>query len=134
MIVVADASALVEYLLRTAPSESVRKVIEAEATDIHVPALCDVEVVSALRSALASRRLTEARAFEALETYLDLPLTRSGHEWFVVRMLELRANFSAYDAVYVALAEKLAAPLLTGDDRLARSAVKYAGLAVLPGR
>jgi predicted nucleic acid-binding protein len=35
------------------------------------------------------------------------------------RVWELRDNLSAYDATYVALAEALGCPLLTGDARLA---------------
>jgi predicted nucleic acid-binding protein len=38
------------------------------------------------------------------------------------RVWELRANLTAYDAAYVALAEALGAPLLTRDRRLARAA------------
>ncbi|HET8539371.1 MAG TPA: PIN domain-containing protein [Anaeromyxobacter sp.] len=37
------------------------------------------------------------------------------------RAWELRASITAYDAMYVALAEALRAPLLTRDGRLARS-------------
>ena len=36
-------------------------------------------------------------------------------------MLQLRSNFSAYDAAYVALAEQLKGELLTADDALARA-------------
>jgi predicted nucleic acid-binding protein len=45
----------------------------------------------------------------ALQHYLLLPLTRHGHQALLPRVLELRANFSAYDACYVALAERLRA-------------------------
>jgi predicted nucleic acid-binding protein len=38
------------------------------------------------------------------------------------RVWELRNNLTAYDAVYVALAEALGAPLLTRDRRLAGAA------------
>jgi predicted nucleic acid-binding protein len=36
-------------------------------------------------------------------------------------MLQLRSNFSAYDAAYVALAEELKGELLTADEALARA-------------
>jgi len=49
------------------------------------------------------------RAELALQHYLLLPLTRHGHQALLPRVLELRANFSAYDACYVALAERLRA-------------------------
>jgi predicted nucleic acid-binding protein len=75
----------------------------------------------------------QARAVQAVEDYLDLPLARHGHQQLIGRVLDLRANFSAYDAAYVALAERLGAALLTGDERLARAARRHTGLATLPG-
>ena len=103
-IVVADASALVEYLLRTEHSEWIGAAIGNANHDLHVPAPCDVEVAAALRRAILLGALDEPRAEEAVEDYLDLPITRHGHQSLVVRMLELRNNFSVYDATYVALA------------------------------
>lgn len=123
-LVVTDASALLEYLLRTERSAPVQAAVTASDTDVHVPALCDVEVVAALRRALLARSLTEPRAREALTHYRALPLTRHGHEPLLDRALALRHNFSAYDAVYVALAEELRAELVTADAALARSARK----------
>jgi predicted nucleic acid-binding protein len=43
------------------------------------------------------------------------------HTPLLARCWELRDNLTIYDAVYVALAEALQAPLLTGDRRLAGS-------------
>ena len=70
---------------------------------------------------MLSGALAESRAEEALTDYLDLPLTRHGHQALLHRILALRANFSAYDASCVALAERLRAPFLTADRRLARA-------------
>jgi predicted nucleic acid-binding protein len=39
----------------------------------------------------------------------------------MIRAYELRANLTAYDASYVALAEGLGCPLLTADARLSRA-------------
>jgi predicted nucleic acid-binding protein len=50
------------------------------------------------------------------------------------RIWELRRNFSAYDAAYVALAEAIAddgAPLLNADARLARGAGAHSSVRVL---
>ena len=47
------------------------------------------------------------------------PLRRYPHDFLLPRVWELRSNLTVYDAVYVALAEALGAPLLTRDRRLA---------------
>lgn len=112
---------MVEYLLRTESSDSVRVVIQDSDTDLHIPALCDVEVAAALRRGITEKLVSLPRAEQALEDYLDLPLTRHGHRALLTRVLELRSNFSAYDAAYVALAENLEAQLLTGDGGLRRA-------------
>lgn len=97
-----------------------------------MPALCDVEVVAGLRHALLRRALSDQRAEDALLDYLDLPLVRHGHQRLLERVLELRRNFSAYDATYVALAEQLPGDLLTADARLTRAVRTHMELRVLP--
>jgi len=118
---VVDASAVVEYLLRADRARQIEGIVQAAETDLHTLALCDVEVAAALRRGLLSRKLTAMRAADALEDYLDLPLFRHGHQALLGRLLELRSNFSAYHAAYVALAEQLRGELLTADDGLARA-------------
>ena len=123
--VVADASAIVEYLLRSPPGEAIANVLEDPDTDVHLPALADIEVASALRRALLGRRMTVARAAEAVEDYLDLPLVRHSHERLLVPILRRRANFTAYDAAYVTLAEEMSADLLSADRHLLRAAARH---------
>jgi len=112
---VVDASALVEVLLGTELAPKIEVEIPQPEAELHTPALCDVEVASALRRALLGGRLEEGRARLALRDLADLPLTRHGHQLLLARALELRHNFSAYDAIYVALAERLGASLVTAD-------------------
>ena len=129
--IVADASAVVEYLLRTEQADAFGSALRAEETDVHVPALCDMEVCSALRRGLLSGQVSTKRADQALEDYLDFPLSRHGHQPLLPRILALHQYVSAYDAAYVALAERLGAPLLTGDRRLARACERI-GVKTLP--
>jgi len=126
---VADASAVVDLILASPHAGRIAASITNE--EIHVPALCDVEIVSAIRHGLRRGRMTPARAGEALRDYLDLPLHRHGHELLLTRVVELRENFSAYDAAYVALAEALEASLLTVDGPLRRTIETHTSVAVL---
>ena len=125
VMVVADASAVVELLLRTPRATSVEDVLADPESDVHVPALCDVEVAAALRRLVLSGVVSPRRCAEALADYGDLPVTRHGHLALLGRILELRENLTAYDAAYVALAERLGAMLLTADDRLRRAVATH---------
>lgn len=116
---VVDASALVDFLLGLAPA-SVSAAIERPGVQLNVPALCDVEFIAALRQIVRRGLIGTQRAREALEDYLALPLNRREHVAVLARAFDL-ATFSARDAIYVALAERLDAELLTTDLRLARA-------------
>jgi predicted nucleic acid-binding protein len=123
-MLVVDASALTELVLGRAAGEVVGEHLAAYGFALHAPHLVDLEVLSALRRLVASGEMTAARAGEAISDLLDLPIERYPHDILVPRVWELRENFSAYDASYVALAEALAdepVPLLTADARLARA-------------
>lgn len=78
------------------------------------------------------RELSWQRATDAVDDYLDLPLTRHNHQALLGRILELGNNISSYDATYVALTEQLSAGLLTMDYKLARAVQLHTGISVLP--
>lgn len=96
---------------------------------LNIPALCDAELISALRHTVRRAAITKQRAREALEDYGDLPLTRHAHKPLLDRAFELE-TFFAYDGIYVALAERLGARLLTTDRRLARAVAATRGIRV----
>jgi predicted nucleic acid-binding protein len=89
--------------------------------DLHVPHLLDVEVTAALRRRVRLGQTGVEVATHALTDLADLAALRWDHEPLLRRVWELRDNVTAYDAVYVVLAEMLAAPLVTSDARLARA-------------
>jgi predicted nucleic acid-binding protein len=122
---VVDASVLVELILARSLPGHVHEAVHAPGAALHVPALCDLEVASALRKSLHSGDLTIERALGALEDYVDLPLERHGHQLLLERVLALRHEFTAYDASYVALTEQMDASLVTLDRRMAVSAERY---------
>lgn len=120
-MIVLDASALVELLLGTTRGRSIAARIEDPALGLHVPHLADVEVAQALRRYVHDGELDAASAAATLELHRLLDLERHSHEPLLDRVWALRANLTAYDAVYVALAEALDSQLLTCDAKLARA-------------
>ena len=120
-MIVLDASAVLELLLGTPSGIEVRTRLADAATALHVPHLLDVEVAQVLRRYVREAQLRPDEAAEAIRDLRDLDLTRHAHEPLLDRIWDLRDTFSAYDAVYVALAEVLDASLLTSDRRLARA-------------
>jgi predicted nucleic acid-binding protein len=118
-MIVVDASALLEALLRTPAAAAVeRRLFEAGET-LHAPHLLDVEVAQVVRRYAATGEIEPDRGRAALADLADFPLRRYPHGFLLDRVWELRHNLTAYDAVYVALAEVLDAPLLTRDRGLA---------------
>ena len=118
---VVDASALLEVLLRTPAAAAVEERLFDPKETLHAPHLIDIEVAQVLRRYASAGEASEARCREALTDLADLPLTRYPHDFLLLRVWELRGNLTAYDAVYVSLAEVLDAPLVTRDQRLANS-------------
>jgi predicted nucleic acid-binding protein len=118
-VIVVDASAALELLLRTPGASTVERRLFSANETLHAPHLIDIEVAHVLRRYALAGDMSAQRGHEALEDLADLSLRRYPHEVFLPRVWELRANLSAYDAIYVALAEALDAPLFTRDRRLA---------------
>ncbi len=120
-MIVLDASCLVELLLGTDAGRTVAARIADPAHSLHIPHLLDVEVAQTLRRLARDGEISSADATAAIEDLRALDLTRHAHDVLLDRVWALRGNLSAYDAVYVALAEALNAPLLTCDRKLARA-------------
>jgi predicted nucleic acid-binding protein len=120
-VIVLDASALVELILSTPTGQLVAARIADPATGLHAPHLADVEVVQALRRFVRDGAVDAATAAVALDDLRALDLQRHPHEPLLERVWEMRDNLTAYDAVYVALAEALDAELLTCDGPLSRA-------------
>lgn len=129
-MIVLDSSVAIEAVLDTAVLAELRGRLQP-GDSLHAPHLIDVEVLHVLRRKLRHRELTPQRCTEALYDFRSLPIIRYSHHRFIDRVWSLRENVSAYDAVYVALAEMLRVPLLTTDARLARSSGHRAAIELL---
>lgn len=118
-MIVIDASALVKVLVeRGSSGDALRKRLRGEA--LAAPAHVDAEVLSVLRGLTLSGKLDVRRAEKSLGLLEVMPLTRAPLTVHFSRSWQLRDNFSAYDALYVALAESLSCPLVTSDARIAK--------------
>ncbi len=89
--------------------------------EVHVPHLVTIETTSVIRKWSLSHQIDARLARRALVDLADFAAVRHPHEPYLERAWELRDNVSAYDAIYVALAEALDAALMTCDARLARA-------------
>ncbi len=118
-MIVLDASAAIDWLLQTAAGKQIENQIFSRGESLHAPHLLDLEVAQVLRRLEREGTIFPRRADKAIQDLLDLRVTRYPHFVFLPRMWRLRHNLSAYDAAYVALAEKLGATLVTRDARLA---------------
>jgi predicted nucleic acid-binding protein len=118
-MIVVDASALLEVLLRMSAAKAVEDRLFAPRQTLHAPHLLDLEVAQVIRRYAANGEIDGERGREALADLADLPLRRYPHDFLLPRIWDLRSNLTAYDAAYVALAEALETPLLTRDRRLA---------------
>ncbi len=116
-MLVIDASALIELFLRTPTAPAVEERL-LKARGLFAPHLLDVEVTNVVRRYCAAGEMSPERALEALKDLRALQIYRYAHEPLLARVWELRHNTTAYDAVYLALAEALGVPLLTCDARL----------------
>ncbi len=120
-MIVLDASAAVELVLRTGRADRIATRVLDAAQRLHAPHLIDIEVVQVLRRLYLARELTRERAELAFADFEKLVVERHSHRSLLRRVWALRSVMSAYDAAYVALAEGLAAPLVTCDEKLSRS-------------
>jgi predicted nucleic acid-binding protein len=118
--VVLDSSAVVALLADAGPTGVWVKNLTASAV-LFAPHLLRFEAGNILRRQSQAGILDASAATLAHIDLLALPIELYPYEALADRAWELRANITIYDAAYVALAELLAAPLITLDGRLARA-------------
>jgi predicted nucleic acid-binding protein len=120
-VIVADASVVVELLLRGDRALLLDELLLGDEP-VAVPHLLDLEVAQVLRRWAARGALSAERAGQAVGDLADLPFSRQPHQPLLERVWQLRHRLTAYDAVYLALAEVFEARLATCDAALAAAA------------
>ena len=121
-MIVVDASVILDLILAQSAAEAIGRRLFAPTETLHAPELLDLEVLQVLRRHWRAGSLSASRGEIAVADLDDLPVIRHPHGELVERIWQLRADVTAYDAAYLALAEALDAPLVTQDARLARAA------------
>ncbi len=130
-MIVVDASALLEVLLRTPAASAIGTILFAPGQTLHAPHLLDVECAQVIRRYAANGDISDGRGAGALADLADFPVRRYPHGFMLRRMWGLRHSITAYDAAYVALAEALDADLITRDKKLASAPGHHARIALV---
>ena len=120
-MIVIDASVLANAIGDDAEAGRQARQLLREHQDLAAPDLVDVETTAVLRRRWLAGTVGDERFEQGVEDLADLPLARYPTRGLMRRAFELRANVTAYDACYVALAEALDWPLCTADRRLANA-------------
>jgi predicted nucleic acid-binding protein len=117
---VVDSSVIVAALIDTGPNGLwAEQAIERE--ELYAPELVRAEVMNILRRFERAKQITTPEANTAREDLMQLEIELLPFDPFSDRIWELRHTVTSYDAWYVAIAENLAFPLATLDERLARA-------------
>jgi len=130
-LIVVDASAIVTLLLGLPGADAIKDRLSETDEPIGAPHLIDAEVVHAIRRYVAAGHASAHRGAQAIEDFGDLEIQRFPQAALLGRVWALRDNLTAYDALYIALAEVLEASLLTRDRRIAAAPGHHAKVEVL---
>ncbi len=120
MTVVVDASTVAAYLIDDGSDGRWAETVMGNV-ELSAPHVLPAEVANVLRRAVTVGRVSADFATLAHDDLVELRIDLAAYRPLAPRIWQLRANVTAYDAWYVALAEELEAPLATLDTRLARA-------------
>lgn len=130
-MIVLDASILANVVGDDGSDGQRARLAFRDAGDVAVPDLADVETVAVLRKRWIAGTVCDRRFAAAVDDLGQLDIDRYPALRFMRRAYELRANVTAYDSVYVALAEALGCELLTADQRLGNASGPRCAIRVL---
>jgi len=120
---VMDASVIAAALFGEGGRAEVIALLHGRA--LHAPHLLDHEIASVGLHKLRREKLASGVIAAALQAYARLPIERHAVDVGALVVIAERYDLTAYDAAYIYVAEQLAAPLATLDDKLAAAAHAY---------
>lgn len=118
-MIVIESSALVDALVDNPANPDLLAILADNK--LHAPALLDYEVASALRGHALGGKLADERLDDAIDDFKALNIERYPLSPMIGEVLDLKKNFTVYDAAYVVLAQALETPLVTADAKLAEA-------------
>jgi len=129
-VYVVDTTIVVQALITDAFTANVDVLFAHYKDDaaLWVPEFCRLECVNVLWKQVRFRGMPQAQAERAIEVLFALPLKIAPVESLYTRALQigLANQLAVYDSVYIALAERLACPLITVDAPQIRAATAEA--------
>jgi predicted nucleic acid-binding protein len=120
-VIVIESSAMVSALVGDPVNPDLLALLADE--ELHAPALLDFEVASALRGHVMSGKLDPVQLDDAVEDFITFRIERHPMTGLLGHLLDLRENFTVYDAAYLVLAQALEAPIVSADAKL-REAIR----------
>jgi predicted nucleic acid-binding protein len=115
-VIVIESSAMVDALVDDPANPNLLALLADE--ELHAPALLDFEVASALRGHMLGGKLDPVRLDQAVEDFSAFQIERHQMTSLLGHLLDLRENFTVYDAAYLVLAQSLEAPVVSDDTKL----------------
>ena len=118
-MIVIESSAMVDALVGDPANPNLLALLADE--ELHAPTLLDFEVASALRGHALGGKLDLVKLDEAVEDFIAFRIERHPMTSLLGHIIDLRDNFTAYDAAYLVLAQALEAPLVSADAKLKKA-------------
>lgn len=123
-MIAADSSVLAKYLLREDGWEFIRKYLEEGCATLD---LAFKEVANALWKRVAKGELNTEYAVKVLSALVKLDLVKTIDQKTLLPeafMIAAKHRITVYDALFITLAKKVEAPLLTADKTQAKTGEK----------
>jgi len=123
-MIVVDASVAVKWLVSEQDEDAAEELLRTQA-QVAGPALLRVEVTAAIARKARFGEIQAAQAEAAIELWrsmldrADIDLIAEDPDLPLALKLSLELNHPLQDCVYLALAERLDAPLVTADEKFA---------------